>query len=713
MARNSDDLWTTAAADSEQETAERLFTAARIEAAQYWPLLAAADTEDDFINRMSMVEHQLDRVTASVLDEDTQSYYPQLRARLSTELATDFAKISNLRKDAAVKRTARLQAEAREELRRQAIATVKKGKNGYETHCDACRLQPMTGLTYEGATNLASTHNKANHGTTAFRRVAEDGATTDDPNFLEGPAEGQTGPADTGGTPGSDTDTPESKSGGENDDSKGPNIIDSEDIKSSGAFRTAAVEFQRRHYQHIADGIKSAPVDDETREALARHFADHLAGTNPNFDRSRFIGASTHTASKVSRLDFNVWQTAEGEPLSRTSTLRSFVAEGERSPAYQRGYDEATKGTLVMDLAESEGPDWDDYFEGYQDGHKSRYSSKTATSVDDAYRAGQQDAWDGEPRNTDFGDDMADYHDGSDAKELQQQYNEGYRDFKAGNTPRWVSGPLASLHTAADPGWIENDPDWWENKNKGGYGMPNSHPFWKSTPYEDIGQWRVFDKDGTTYGYNRQQNAWLDPKSTSFAGKGRQAVVDYVKQFNEKPIDIWATRRAIAAYSPFSDPQSAYNNPDKGPHKGTPDDLFPDGVPLHGDLTPEQEAWLHKRSGFEQDQEDRNAGRLTEGEEGDENDEHYYDEENDTWRPGRRPEASRRTAGYDYAGNGWTPEGPGHARGGVWVGHYDEDPNPELGSWLVHYKDGGSTTINTNSFPDEDSALSFAHTVGA
>lgn len=33
-----------------------------------------------------------------------------------------------------------------------------------------------------------------------------------------------------------------------------------------------------------------------------------------------------------------------------------------------------------------------------------------------------------------------------------------------------------------------------------------------------------------------------------------------------------------------------------GPGKGTPDDLFPNGVPLHGDLTPEQQAWLDKRS---------------------------------------------------------------------------------------------------------------------
>jgi hypothetical protein len=73
----------------------------------------------------------------------------------------------------------------------------------------------------------------------------------------------------------------------------------------------------------------------------------------------------------------------------------------------------------------------------------------------------------------------------------------------------------------------------------------------------------------------------------------------------------------LAAYSPFSDPQSAYNNPDKGPHKGTPDDLFPDGVPLHGDLTDEQQAWLDKRSSktagdepYSEDQEPYAPGKV-------------------------------------------------------------------------------------------------------
>ncbi len=41
----------------------------------------------------------------------------------------------------------------------------------------------------------------------------------------------------------------------------------------------------------------------------------------------------------------------------------------------------------------------------------------------------------------------------------------------------------------------------------------------------------------------------------------------------------------------------------RGPHSGVPEDLFPDGIPLRGDLTPEQQAWLDKRSA-------RSAGRI-------------------------------------------------------------------------------------------------------
>lgn len=50
-----------------------------------------------------------------------------------------------------------------------------------------------------------------------------------------------------------------------------------------------------------------------------------------------------------------------------------------------------------------------------------------------------------------------------------------------------------------------------------------------------------------------------------------------------------------AAYNPFND----QNNPYVNPHKPSADELerkrlFPDGIPLHGDLTPEQQAWMNK-----------------------------------------------------------------------------------------------------------------------
>jgi hypothetical protein len=61
------------------------------------------------------------------------------------------------------------------------------------------------------------------------------------------------------------------------------------------AVATVAVKvnFEKRHFQHIAEGIQTAPVDEETRGKLANHFATHLAGTNANFNRDRFVGVAT------------------------------------------------------------------------------------------------------------------------------------------------------------------------------------------------------------------------------------------------------------------------------------------------------------------------------------------------------------------------------------------------------------------------------------
>lgn len=53
------------------------------------------------------------------------------------------------------------------------------------------------------------------------------------------------------------------------------------------------ISFQRRHFELIADLIRSAPLYDidRQRKPLARHFAHALAATNPTFDQERFLTA--------------------------------------------------------------------------------------------------------------------------------------------------------------------------------------------------------------------------------------------------------------------------------------------------------------------------------------------------------------------------------------------------------------------------------------
>jgi hypothetical protein len=56
----------------------------------------------------------------------------------------------------------------------------------------------------------------------------------------------------------------------------------------------SAPVFQHRHYVRIAETIASIRGkfgNDDTR-IIAEHFADNLRGTNPNFDRQRFISAA-------------------------------------------------------------------------------------------------------------------------------------------------------------------------------------------------------------------------------------------------------------------------------------------------------------------------------------------------------------------------------------------------------------------------------------
>jgi hypothetical protein len=50
--------------------------------------------------------------------------------------------------------------------------------------------------------------------------------------------------------------------------------------------------FQHRHYTFIARTIANLGVNEQTREIVAADFANALRGTNPNYDRSRFMSAA-------------------------------------------------------------------------------------------------------------------------------------------------------------------------------------------------------------------------------------------------------------------------------------------------------------------------------------------------------------------------------------------------------------------------------------
>ena len=57
--------------------------------------------------------------------------------------------------------------------------------------------------------------------------------------------------------------------------------------------------FQHRHCVRIAETIASirGKFGSDDARIIAEHFADALRGTNPNFDRHRFISAAMGEAS--------------------------------------------------------------------------------------------------------------------------------------------------------------------------------------------------------------------------------------------------------------------------------------------------------------------------------------------------------------------------------------------------------------------------------
>lgn len=56
-------------------------------------------------------------------------------------------------------------------------------------------------------------------------------------------------------------------------------------------LRGGCADMQHRHFRTIAAIIRAYPGPYAERQHLAIHFAGHLALTNRNFDRQRFIDA--------------------------------------------------------------------------------------------------------------------------------------------------------------------------------------------------------------------------------------------------------------------------------------------------------------------------------------------------------------------------------------------------------------------------------------
>lgn len=65
--------------------------------------------------------------------------------------------------------------------------------------------------------------------------------------------------------------------------------------------------FQRRHYEWLASVLRNLPEDSvnvlDTRKVVVKAFANALTGTNPLFDRERFIKACQPTMGETEGQD--------------------------------------------------------------------------------------------------------------------------------------------------------------------------------------------------------------------------------------------------------------------------------------------------------------------------------------------------------------------------------------------------------------------------
>lgn len=58
-------------------------------------------------------------------------------------------------------------------------------------------------------------------------------------------------------------------------------------------MRNTVPDMQRRHFEFIAEAIKTFATDNGTKLCIARHFAGHLSMTNGQFNKDHFIEAAT------------------------------------------------------------------------------------------------------------------------------------------------------------------------------------------------------------------------------------------------------------------------------------------------------------------------------------------------------------------------------------------------------------------------------------
>ena len=83
-------------------------------------------------------------------------------------------------------------------------------------------------------------------------------------------------------------------------------------------------------------------------------------------------------------------------------------------------------------------------------------------------------------------------------------------------------------------------PEWLRERNNDGYGTPNKvlvkgiwvdNPFWETVDFEVVGVWKIFERDGSWFGYKTTQNAWTTPRPTRD---------DVMAMATGPQVDIWA-----------------------------------------------------------------------------------------------------------------------------------------------------------------------------